>query len=415
MPLITNLIDDKVPLIKYDATWAPGTSADTSADLYYLGTFTLTTANNGAATFSFNGTAFSVYGAKRSNHGTYSVEVDGTTHSGLNGNNTDGEFQVSLFNMTGLQQGMHTVSITNTATSGVYLDIDMIMWQSEVGGANDQLVTETIQDTDSRFQYQEPAWSSNPTNVNFYNNGTGQRAEAVSFKGEIISLYGTVGLSNGPYSVKLDNGPSVTYNATQQLSYTQIMLYYADNLGSGQHQLTITNLPETSGQSLNIDYATLTSLASASSESPSGVPGPNVGSPVSTSTSGLSAGAIAGVAVAAAVAVAAIISAAFLYKRWKGAQAAQQELYRIITPRERVTPGTGVSAYSSSLETRGNGIVARTETPSTFSGGGHQTQNSAETSPLVQAHSSGHRASAMTATGSELPPPNYSQAMTTST
>lgn len=37
------------------------------------------------------------------------------------------------------------------------------------------------------------------------------------------------------------------------------MLYHADNLGSGQHKVTLVNLPETNVQTLNIDYALLTS------------------------------------------------------------------------------------------------------------------------------------------------------------
>lgn len=35
-------------------------------------------------------------------------------------------------------------------------------------------MTETVQDTDSRFQYEEPAWSANPSDANFYSGGTGQ-------------------------------------------------------------------------------------------------------------------------------------------------------------------------------------------------------------------------------------------------
>jgi hypothetical protein len=47
-----------------------------------------------------------------------------------------------------------------------------VVWQSEINA--EQLVTQTIDDTDAAFLYQEPAWSTNPTNVNLFSNGTGQ-------------------------------------------------------------------------------------------------------------------------------------------------------------------------------------------------------------------------------------------------
>ena len=77
----------------------------------------------------------------------------------------------------------------------------------------------------------------------------------------MVSLYGTVGPGNGPYSVQLDGGQPVTFNAVKPVFYPQTMLYYADNLGSGAHQLVVTNLPAVSGQYLNIDYAIVSTVS----------------------------------------------------------------------------------------------------------------------------------------------------------
>ncbi|KAF9227463.1 hypothetical protein BS17DRAFT_775527 [Gyrodon lividus] len=203
MPLITTLIDDKSPLISYDASWAPGTSADSLADEYYLGTFTTNNITDGKATFSFNGTAFWIYGAKRSNHGTYTVEVDSASYANNNGDSANALFQQSLFNMSGLAQGMHAVNLINTASGNLYVDIDLIVWQSDVGNAGDQLVTEMVQDTDPRFQYQEPAWvtTSSSLNFNFFSNGTGHSTETYqasatfTFTGMYIFLH-VIGLVN---------------------------------------------------------------------------------------------------------------------------------------------------------------------------------------------------------------------------
>jgi len=96
-----------------------------SFDSYYLGTFTTNNVTDGSATFNFNGTAVWVYGANRPNHGSYTVQVDSATYSGFNGagNNL---FQQSLFNMSSLSQGAHSVKLTNTASGSLYVDIDMV-------------------------------------------------------------------------------------------------------------------------------------------------------------------------------------------------------------------------------------------------------------------------------------------------
>ncbi|KAG2079074.1 hypothetical protein BDR04DRAFT_997386 [Suillus decipiens] len=265
MSSVSFLIDDKSPLIHYDPTWAAGNSGDDSlADQYFRGTFQTSNVTGSVATFSFNGTAFWIYGAKRTNHGTYTVTVDGANFAGNTGQSNVNLFQQVLFNQSGLTQGLHNVSIENTATGSLYVDIDMVTWQTEFNGT--QLATETVDDADPRFQYQEPAWNTNPTDVNLFNNGTGHSTSVsdasvtLTFTvTESVSVFGTVGPGNGLYTVSLDSQQAIQYNATTYLTFYEVMLYHADNLGPGQHQLTLINLPETDGQTLNIDYALLTS------------------------------------------------------------------------------------------------------------------------------------------------------------
>ncbi|KAI6033401.1 hypothetical protein EDC04DRAFT_2571707 [Pisolithus marmoratus] len=268
MPLITNLIDDKSPLIFYDSTWVPGNSAgDPYEDQYYLGTFTINNVTNGTASFSFNGTGVWIYGAKRNNHNTYTVQLDGATYGPYNGYYPTQEFLQVLFNRSGLTQGMHSLTLTNTGTNGTYADIDLIVWQSEVGGGTQELVTETVQDTDPRFQYQDAVWSSPPDAI-FYSNGTGHYTEAypasvtLTFTvSEMVTLFGATSTSSGPYTVQLDGGNVSTYNGTAFLPFYGVTLFHADNLGTGQHSLTIRNDPATAGQQLCIDYALVSSLA----------------------------------------------------------------------------------------------------------------------------------------------------------
>ena len=69
-----------------------------------------------------------------------------------------------------------------------------------------------------------------------------------------MELYGAVGPSAGAFTVQLDDGPLKVLNATRQRFSSQMLLYQASGLDSGNHTLTIMNAPF-SGQTLSIDYA----------------------------------------------------------------------------------------------------------------------------------------------------------------
>ncbi|KAG1771828.1 hypothetical protein EDD22DRAFT_862750, partial [Suillus occidentalis] len=365
MSSVLYLVDDKSPLIHYDSTWGSGNSQDSLADQYFRGTFQTSNITGSVATFSFNGTAFWIYGAKRTNHGTFTVTVDGASFAGNTGLSNVNLFQQVLFNQSGLTQKLHTVSLTNTATGSLYVDIDMVVWQTEFNET--QLVTETVDDADPRFQYQELAWNTNPTNLNLFNNGTGHSTSVsdasvtLIFSADSVSIFGTVGPNNGLYTVSLDSQQATQYNATTYLTFYEVMLYHADNLGSGQHQLTITNLPETNGQTLNIDYALLTS---SSSGSPVGSSTPSDPSSVNivSGSSGLGSGAIAGIVVAVGIALLTSAAAFFFYRRWKSAQAASQDLYRIHTP-QRPPENANMGTFSP-VETRSDASLIRQDASS---------------------------------------------------
>ncbi|KIM58538.1 hypothetical protein SCLCIDRAFT_128034 [Scleroderma citrinum Foug A] len=269
MTLVTTLIDDKSPLISYDSTWLPGTSSDDPyADQYYLTTFTTNNVTNGKATFTFNGTGFWIHSAKRNNHGTFTVQVDGESYADNDGYSVNNQFMIPIFNTSGLAQGPHSVSLINTGSSGQYVGVDMVVWQSEVGNTDDQLITETVQDTDPRFQYGGSSWSSSPSDANFFSDGTGHYTQTYQANatftftvGQIVTLAGSVGTQHGSYSVQLDGGQAVTYNGTAFLPFYGVTLFHADSLVPGNHELIITNLPNTDGSVLSIDYALVSSVA----------------------------------------------------------------------------------------------------------------------------------------------------------
>ena len=87
----------------------------------------------------------------------------------------------------------------------------------------------------------------------------------LTFVGDAVQIFGTVGPQVSPYTVELDGGATATYNATKYANYQQVLLYYADNLGSGSHSVKITNQPSLSGESLNINYALVDTVPSVNS------------------------------------------------------------------------------------------------------------------------------------------------------
>ncbi|EIW80356.1 hypothetical protein CONPUDRAFT_56946 [Coniophora puteana RWD-64-598 SS2] len=265
MPTAFVLLDDQSPLITYDDTWAYGYSwGDDTISYYYRGTFTVSAQPNAqSATFSLNGTGVAVYGSQRFNHGEYSVSVDGQTNT-ADGYSSTNAFQKALFTQSGLQQGMHSITITNTGSGNkTDFDVDFVTWEFEVGDDSQGLLSVQVQDTDPSFDYQPAsAWSDSPSQAYMYNNGS---AHATSVDGasvtltftasDVINLYGTAGPSNGFYSVSMDGVAGDTYNATRYLTSYQNIIYHANNLGPGEHKLTVTSQPQAGGQYLNIDYA----------------------------------------------------------------------------------------------------------------------------------------------------------------
>ncbi|KAJ8503250.1 hypothetical protein ONZ45_g11014 [Pleurotus djamor] len=125
-------IDDRSPLIRYDppGAWTLGDrKLDPDAARYSNnGTFTLSITAGASASFTFNGTAVWIFGAKRINHGPYEVVLDGVIFPAFKGLSIPGEFQTPLFSALDLKPGSHSVSITNKRTQDnqAFLDIDFV-------------------------------------------------------------------------------------------------------------------------------------------------------------------------------------------------------------------------------------------------------------------------------------------------
>jgi hypothetical protein len=317
MPQYNTTVEDFSPIITYSSGWSAGSSSDNLADLYSDSSFTLTSSNGNTATFSFNGTGFTIFGAKRSNHGFYQITVDGDAFPAEDGASpSPGEFQVPLFTSPPLNQSLHVVTLTNQGNT--FVDIDFITFQSSVGNENEGLIVNTVQDTDSAFAYMPAnSWGLNPPNLGTYSGSSGHGTATpgafmtYTFEGDGVTLYGPVGPAGSAFSVSLDGGPPATYTANKQFYQSKVPLYIASNVGPGQHVVKVSYEPTQPGQIFAIDYAdvyTSPSLEQLTSNNTS----------ATGTTTSLSGGAIAGIVIALLFILAVVGGLLFFLRRRKG-------------------------------------------------------------------------------------------------
>ncbi|KAJ7682870.1 hypothetical protein B0H17DRAFT_50240 [Mycena rosella] len=274
-------IDNVNPMIQYApaSAWTEGNKlTDPLASSYSNGgTFTLCTTQGSSATFQFNGTQVYVFGAKRDNHGPYSITLDGASTT-LDGFSAVATFS-TLFVSNVLPQGIHTITVTNELNDATkaFLDIDFITWTTT---STDSGEVVTIEDTASQFAYQPAtSWNTDLTSslLTGFSGNNGQcvilvsrlfprsplcsvtqttgASTVISFTGDFITVFGAVGPTIARYTVKVDGATGATFNATKSAYTPQTALYHADGLGSGQHTIELISQPAVEGQVFAVDYA----------------------------------------------------------------------------------------------------------------------------------------------------------------
>ncbi|KAJ7822446.1 hypothetical protein B0H13DRAFT_2126955 [Mycena leptocephala] len=286
-------IDNINPLIQYSpaAAWIEGSASNDPLASSYSnnGTFTLCTTQGASATFTFTGTQVYVFGAKRDNHGPYSITLD----------NTPTLLTVffpavfgPLFVSDVLKQGQHTVTLTNEVTdpNKPFLDLDFITWTTTVPNGGQ---SKTVEDTDDSFTYQPAtAWNIDLSSslLTGFSNNNGQYAKPS--QGAFISVFGPVGPTISRYAVQLDGVAAGIFNATKAAYTPQVPLYRASNLGGGQHTIQLTSQPGPAGQVFAIDFVQVSPSSTVKGGGAgSGGATANASANTSATVSGTSAGA----------------------------------------------------------------------------------------------------------------------------
>ncbi|KAJ7493207.1 hypothetical protein B0H11DRAFT_1718206 [Mycena galericulata] len=261
MPTPFNVtIDDVSPLISYDPPgyWTQNSSVDA-----YGGSYTSTFYPNASASFEFDGTSITVTGSKGSWHGTYSVSLDGYIKA-FNGSAKSDSFKAIIFSSGTLMEGHHSLQIMNTDPTWLNLDIDSITWTCVLGNdsvSTSPLQSTTVDDSDPAFSYlPHGGWDLNPSNIASFSNKTGhsislpQASVNLTFSstGDAVSIYGTTGPGNSPYSIQRAGEPPKELSATRTMNSSQVLLYFGSDFGPGNHTVTMVN--EAHGL-FQIDYA----------------------------------------------------------------------------------------------------------------------------------------------------------------
>ena len=115
-------VDDTSPLISYAPTDAWAHTSGTDAQAYLNQTYSSTTLEGATASFTFNGTGFWIYGAKKPSYGASVLLVDTQVVSYDNCSAPEDQFNQLLAGTSGLQDGQHVV----TFMAGGEMDIDAV-------------------------------------------------------------------------------------------------------------------------------------------------------------------------------------------------------------------------------------------------------------------------------------------------
>ncbi|WVN84917.1 uncharacterized protein L203_100053 [Cryptococcus depauperatus CBS 7841] len=340
-------IDDTSPQFQYyssKSSWSQKHTDDSQTVNYYKQTFYATFTDGDSVSLTFNGTAVTIYGALRSNHGIYSTQLDGGSISYQSGYSADAKFQQVLFAASNLSSDQeHQVVLTNLPSQTDVKDKGISPWWFDVDYAvittptSGEIFTTEFDDTSSFVSYFGTGWTAGPPlQPDKYYNSTAHITSVVGdsmqlkFNGSSIQVFGGLYTDHGNYSVSIDGGKTQNFNGTFFNLQPRTTLYQASHLEDGPHILLITNLGQgPSGNFFDFDYAivnstinpmstgnttdtgtTLTSISTASSTIPSNSNGSNTGNSnhstsnsSNTNVAGVVGGIVGGVVALALIAL----------------------------------------------------------------------------------------------------------------
>ncbi|WRT70257.1 uncharacterized protein IL334_007252 [Kwoniella shivajii] len=126
----TSIIDDSSPFVSYDVGW---NTTDPGDSQYYNGTQHISTIPSSVMTLNFSGSSIQLFGSMDTDHGNYSISLDGVIGNMYRATNWQRLTGVSLFFAAGLEEGPHTIQLTNLGKSNITtMDFDYAVVNSTV-------------------------------------------------------------------------------------------------------------------------------------------------------------------------------------------------------------------------------------------------------------------------------------------
>ncbi|KAG8984073.1 hypothetical protein FRB93_006802 [Tulasnella sp. JGI-2019a] len=204
------------------------------------GTYHQTGVVNASITLDFQGPAIYVFGASGPTYGSYAVSIDGveTTYSAYATSNATTPHL--LYGNGALAYSSHTLQLRNLGAAqasdqgaSAFL-LDFILATVQLGPAGATITNTTVEDNDPKLKY----------------SGTWTEESGPLFR-TALYIFGDTVNNHGEYSVTIDNHQPQTYNSIRGCGgafgkfceKTQPSLrYFAGNLDSSEHTVTVTNI-----------------------------------------------------------------------------------------------------------------------------------------------------------------------------
>jgi len=182
-PIVTTVDDTASGSLTYTGTWTQ-TTANTN---YYGGTFTSSSTVGDHADFTFTGVGARLYGTKNATSGKLSITIDGGAATVVNCYQpTLPDYQVKLFENTGLTYGTHTMRVTvATKDPGSTANtVNLDCFQSLVSSANPDVI---VDNSDATGVTITGTWGPSTSSPGYYginyltDEDTGQGTKSVLF------------------------------------------------------------------------------------------------------------------------------------------------------------------------------------------------------------------------------------------
>ncbi|KAF5376722.1 hypothetical protein D9615_007837 [Tricholomella constricta] len=250
-------------------------SFDASATSWWMGTYHKTDVVGASVAFNFTGPALFIYGHSGPAYGSYEVQIDSTTSkfSAYAANNASRSFL--LYGASNLTYAPHTLTLRNLGAvngdaGGDTLLFDYLQATVQLAPAGATVSNTTIEEDNPALTY-SGTWGSNKS-PNFSGGGTiytnkDKAAVSLSFHGSAIYVFGDKKNDHGLYSVALDNRPVEIYSGvsgcggaygTTCEQQKPTLNYFASNLDSTLHTLTIANIAGVNNSFFDLDSIVVT-------------------------------------------------------------------------------------------------------------------------------------------------------------